>query len=125
MKRAVAACGSRGSSHKIKIRCTVVAPSLIPSKSGDQVKTDKKDAIKLARLLRAGELIAVHIPDEIDEAIRDLCRARVDAVDDLRRAKTSLLGLLRRLGHHYDGKTHWTQAHMRYLRDLQSSVPRP
>jgi len=64
---------------QLKVPCTVVAPSLIPSKAGDQVKTDKKDAVKLARLLRAGELTAVHVPDETDEAIRGLCRARVDA----------------------------------------------
>lgn len=108
---------------KIKVRCTVVAPSLIPSKAGDQVKTDKKDAIKLARLLRAGELTAVHVPDETDEAIRDLCRARVDAVDDLRRAKSRLLALLRRLGHKYEAKSTWTQAHMRYVRDLKLPFP--
>jgi transposase len=104
---------------RIKVRCTVVAPSLIPSKAGDQVKTDKKDAIKLARLLRAGELVAVHVPDETDEAIRDLCRARVDAVDDMRRAKTRLLALFRRLGFNYSGKSHWTEAHKRYLRELK------
>ena len=108
---------------RLKVRCTVVAPSLIPTKAGDQVKTDKKDAAKLARLLRAGELVAVHVPDETDEAVRDLCRARVDAHDDLRRAKTRLLALLRRLGFHYDGKTHWTEAHKRYLRELQLRLP--
>jgi len=104
---------------RLKVPCTVVAPSLIPTKAGDQVKTDKKDAIKLARLLRAGELVSVHIPDETDEAIRDLCRARVDACDDLRRAKTRLLAMLRRLGFGYTGKSHWTEAHKRYLRDLK------
>lgn len=108
---------------KIKVRCTVIAPSLIPSKAGDQVKTDKKDAIKLARLLRAGELTAVHVPDETDEAIRDLCRARVDAVDDLRRTKSRLLGLLRRLGHNHGFKSTWTEAHMRYVRDLKLPFP--
>ena len=108
---------------QMKVPCTVVAPSLIPSKSGDQVKTDKKDAIKLARLLRAGELTAVHVPDEADEAIRDLCRARVDAVDDLRRAKSRLLGLLRRLGHRYAGGAPWSEAHMRYLRGLKMPYP--
>ena len=106
---------------KMKVRCTVVAPSLIPTKAGDHVKTDKKDAIKLARLLRAGELVSVFVPDETDEAIRDLCRARVDAVDDRRRAKTRLLALLRRLGFNYTGKTTWNEAHKRYLREL--SVP--
>ena len=105
------------------LRCTVIAPSLIPTKAGDQVKTDKKDAIKLARLLRAGELTAVHVPDETDEAIRDLCRARVDAVDDLRRTKSRLLGLLRRLGHNHGFKSTWTEAHMRYVRDLKLPFP--
>jgi len=104
---------------QLKIPCTVVAPSLIPTKAGDQVKTDKKDAVKLARLLRAGELTAVHVPDETDEAIRDLCRARVDACDDLRRTKTRLLAMLRRLGFHYEGRTHWTEAHKRFLHELK------
>ncbi|MEI6175648.1 MAG: IS110 family transposase [Verrucomicrobiota bacterium] len=104
---------------RLKVQCTVVAPSLIPSKAGDQVKTDKRDAIKLVRLLRAGELTAVHIPDETDEAIRDLCRARVDAIDDLRRVKNRLLAMLRRLGFRYTGKTTWTEAHKRYLRNLR------
>lgn len=108
---------------RMKVQVTVVAPSLIPGKSGDQVKTDKKDAIKLARLLRAGELTPVHIPDETDEAIRDLCRARVDALDDLRRCKTRLLAMLRRLGFGYTGKCHWTEAHKRYLRELKLPFP--
>lgn len=101
------------------VRCEVIAPSLIPTKSGDRVKTDKRDAMKLAKNLRSNDLVAVNIPDSTDEAIRDLCRARTDAVDDLRRAKTRLLALLRRLGYNYDGKTHWTEAHKRYLRGLK------
>lgn len=105
------------------IRCEVIAPSLIPTKSGDRIKTDKRDAMKLARSLRANDLVAVNIPDSTDEAIRDLCRARTDVVDDLRRAKTRLLALLRRLGYKYDGKTHWTEAHKRYLRHL--TLPDP
>ena len=100
------------------IRCDVIAPSLIPTRSGDRVKTDKRDAAKLAKMLRSNDLVAVHIPDSVDEAIRDLCRARTDAVDDLRRARTRLLALLRRLGYRYDGKTHWTQGHQNYLRSL-------
>ena len=108
---------------KMKVPCTVIAPSLIPTKSGDHVKTDKKDAIKLARLHRAGELVSVFVPDETDEAVRDLCRARVDATDDRRRAKTRLLALLRRLGFNYSGKTTWTDAHKRYLRDLSLPFP--
>ena len=108
---------------KMKVPCTVIAPSLIPTKSGDHVKTDKKDAIKLARLHRAGELVSVFVPDETDEAVRDLCRARVDAIDDRRRAKTRLLALLRRLGFNYAGKTTWTEAHKRYLRHLSLPFP--
>lgn len=100
------------------IQCEVIAPSLIPTKSGDRIKTDKRDAMKLAKSLRSNDLVAVNIPDSVDEAIRDLCRARTDAVDDLRRAKSRLLAMLRRLGYNYDGKTHWTEAHMRYLRHL-------
>jgi len=99
---------------RMQVHCTVVAPSLIPTKAGDHVKTDKKDAIKLARLHRAGELVSVFVPDETDEAIRDLCRARVDAIDDRRRAKTRLLGMLRRLGFNYTGKTTWNDANKRY-----------
>jgi transposase len=105
--------------RQLGVPCLVVAPSLIPTRIGDRVKTDKKDAVKLARLLRAGELTPVHLPDEVDETIRDLCRARTDAIDDLRRSKTRLLGFLRRNGYHYQGKTHWTEAHKRYLRELR------
>lgn len=101
------------------VRCDVIAPSLIPTKSGDRVKTDKRDSQKLAKSLRANDLVSVNIPDSVDEAIRDLCRGRTDAVDDLRRARARLLALLRRLGYRYDGKTHWTQAHMNYLRGLK------
>jgi transposase len=105
------------------VRCDVIAPSLIPTRSGDRVKTDKRDAAKLAKMLRSNDLVAVHIPDSVDEAIRDLCRARTDAVDDSRRAKTRLLALLRRLGYRYDGKTHWTQSHQNYLRGLKLPDP--
>lgn len=100
------------------VKCDVIAPSLIPTRSGDRIKTDKRDAIKLAKSLRANDLVAVNIPDSVDEAVRDLCRGRTDAVDDLRRARARLLALLRRLGYKYDGKTHWTQGHMNYLRGL-------
>ena len=105
--------------QQMGVRCDVIAPSLIPTRSGDRVKTDKRDAMKLAKNLRSNDLVAVNIPDSTDEAIRDLCRARTDAVDDLRRAKTRLLALLRRLGYHYSGTTHWTEAHKRYLRQLK------
>jgi transposase len=103
---------------QLKIECIVTAPSLIPTRAGDRVKTDKRDAIKLARLLRAGELTAVHVPDATDEAIRDLCRARTDAVQDLRRGRQQLKAFLLRNGYRYTGKTRWNQAHLRYLREL-------
>lgn len=78
--------------------CIVVAPSLIPKKSGDRVKTDRRDATKLARLHRAGELTAIHVPDRRDEAIRDLIRARTDAVTDRRDNRHRLKAfLLRRI----------------------------
>lgn len=100
------------------IDCTVVAPSLIPNRSGDRVKTDPRDAVKLARLHRAGELTAVNVPDACDEAMRDLCRARTDAVQDLRRSRAQLKAFLLRNGYRYSGKSAWTEAHRRYLREL-------
>jgi transposase len=103
---------------QLGIDCTVVAPSLIPNRSGDRVKTDRRDAVKLARLHRAGELTAVHVPEATDEAMRDLCRARTDAVQDLRRGRAQLKAFLLRHGYRYAGKTAWTQAHQRYLREL-------
>ena len=101
----------------------VVAPSLIPSRSGDRVKTDRRDALKLARLHGSGDLVAVHVPDAGDEAMRDLCRARADAVRDGRRARQQLAAFLLRNGYRYGGKSHWTAAHMRYLRELEVAHP--
>jgi transposase len=103
---------------QLEIPCIVAAPSLIPSRSGDRIKTDKRDALKLARLHRAGELTPVHIPDAVDEAMRDLCRARTDAVQDLRRARTQMKAFLLRHGYRYSGKSSWTEAHRLYLREL-------
>jgi transposase len=100
------------------VECQVVAPSLIPKRAGDRVKTDRRDARKLARLLRAGELTPVYIPETTDEAIRDLCRARTDAVDDRRRSRHRLKGFLLRHGYRYQGKSAWSAAHQRYLREL-------
>lgn len=100
------------------IDCIVVAPSKIARKSGDRVKTDRRDAEMLARLLRAGELDAIYIPEATDEAIRDLCRARTDAVDDRTRARQRLKSFLLQHGYHYKGKAHWSAKHMRYLREL-------
>jgi transposase len=104
--------------QQLNIPCLVAAPSLIPKKPGAPFKTDKRDAANLARLLRAGDLTAVYIPEPTDEAIRDLCRARTDAVDDLRRCRQRLKGFLLRHGYRYQGKANWSQAHLRYLREL-------
>ena len=103
---------------QLGVECAVVAPSLTPIRAGDRLKTDKRDARKLARLLRAGELTEIYIPEPTDEAIRDLCRARTDAVDDRRRSRHRLKGFLLRHGYRYQGRTAWSAAHERYLREL-------
>ena len=102
----------------LKIDCLVAAPSLIPNKSGDRIKTDTRDALKLARLHRAGELTAVYVPQAIDEAIRDLCRARSTAVSDLQATRAQFKAFLLRCGHRYEGKTSWNDTHLGYLRSL-------
>jgi transposase len=96
----------------------VVAPSLIPKRAGDRVKTDRRDAASLARLHRAGELTAVWVPDRGHEAMRDLVRARLDAVHALRRARQQLSGFLLRHGCHY-GRPAWTRLHRRWLAGLK------
>jgi transposase len=91
--------------------CWVVAPSLIPKRAGDRVKTDRRDAIQLARLMRSGDLTPVYVPKVGDEAIRDLTRAREDAIGDLKTAK-----LRRKAFRHdirYTGQAAWGIAHLR------------
>jgi transposase len=95
--------------------CLVAAPSLIPRKPGDHVKTNRRDAVGLAKLLRAGELTAVWVPDARHEAMRDLTRAREAAVEDLCAKRRQVLSLLLRLGRHYRGRRTWTRAHMLWL----------
>jgi transposase len=90
--------------------CIVVAPSLIPKKAGDRVKTDRRDALDLASQLRAGQLTAVWVPDPRHEAMRDLTRARGAAVEDLRMKRQQVSAFLLRLGVPYAGKTAWTKA---------------
>ena len=104
--------------RQLAIPCLVAAPSLIPKQPGAPFKNDKRDARAIARLLRAGELIGVYVPEPTDEAIRDLCRARTDAVDDLRRCRLRLKSFLLRHDYRYQGKANWSQPHMRYLREL-------
>src|SRR4051812_17374116 len=98
--------------------CIVVAPSLIPRRPGERIKTDRRDAINLAKLHRAGELTPVWVPDEAHEAIRDLVRARLAAVRTLRQARQQLSGFLLRHGHHYN-RPAWTLMHRRWLAGLR------
>lgn len=101
------------------VEVEVVAPSLIPKRPGDRIKTDRRDAMNLARLSRMGDLTAVVVPDEADEAVRDLMRCREDAVKAQRVARQQLKALLLRNGIHYVGKAGWGPAHVRWLSSLK------
>jgi len=103
--------------------CQVVAPSLIPKKPGDKVKTDRRDAVDLARLLRSGDLTRVYVPTVEDEALRDLCRARDAARLTLKNAKLRLKAFLLRLGLNYVGRADWNDAHRRYLAKVVCPTP--
>ena len=95
--------------------CAVVAPSLIPRKPGDRVKTDRRDALMLARLHRSGDLTPVWVPGPEQEAMRDLTRAREDMKGLQQKARQRLGAFLLRHGRVYEGKCRWTQAHSRWL----------
>jgi transposase len=102
------------------IACEVVAPSSIPKRSGERIKTDRRDAaMMLARLDRSGDLTAVRVPGAPDEAIRDLVRARDDGVRECRTSRQRLKALLLRNGVTYEGKSSWTAAHLRWLARLK------
>ncbi len=103
--------------------CWVVAPSLIPQKAGDRVKTDRRDAIQLARLMRSGDLIPVYVPTVEDEAMRDLCRAREDAIADLKAAKFRLKAFWLRHDIRYMGQATWGPAHLRWLSEVVCPTP--
>ena len=103
--------------------CLVAAPALIPRRPGDRVKNDRRDALALARLLRAGELTPVKVPDADDEAMRDLTRAREDAISVERRAKQRTAALLLRHGRRYPGKTTWGRGYWSWL--LQQVMDHP
>jgi len=109
----------RGLGH----HCTIVAPSLIPKKSGERVKTNRRDAVSLARLFRAGELTSVWVPDTVHEAVRDLVRARETASQDLRRKRQQLLSFLLRHGRIFSGRQHWSRAHLRWLAQQKFDHP--
>ena len=97
------------------VHCEVIAPSLIPARPGDRVKTDKRDARRLALLFRAGQLSAVRVPTVAEEAVRDLCRARADVVTDRTRARHRLGKFLLRHGRVWRGGANWTLNHSRWI----------
>jgi len=105
------------------LRCDVVAPSSIARPAGERIKTDRRDAMLLARLARSGDLTAVRVPDAIDEAVRDLVRAREDAVREQRNARHRLKALLLRNGVAYAGRATWSAAHLRWLSTLKLAHP--
>jgi transposase len=96
---------------------------LIPKKSGERIKTNRRDAVTLARLFRAGELTSVWVPDTVHEAVRDLVRAREAASQDLRRKRQQLLSFLLRHGRIFSGRQHWSQAHLRWLAQQKFDHP--
>jgi transposase len=98
--------------------CYVVAPSLIPKKSGEKIKTDKRDALKLSKLLKSEDLTPIYVPEPEDEAVRDLSRAREVAMKDLKDAKYQLKALLLRNNINYKGTANWSQKHLRWLTEL-------
>lgn len=103
--------------------CSVVAPSMIPRRPGDRIKTNRRDAMQLARLLRAGELTEVWVPDEAHEAMRELVRARESAVDDLRRKRQAISSLMLRYGRSYPGKKTWGARHRQWLQAQRFDHP--
>ncbi|PBC12491.1 IS110 family transposase [Mesorhizobium loti] len=103
--------------------CTVVAPSLIPRKPGDRVKTNRRDALSLARLLRAGELTAVWVPDEDHEAMRDLVRARAAAVETLRVHRQQVSAFMLKHGRAYPRTKNWTMRYLRWLQEQRFDYP--
>ena len=103
--------------------CIVAAPSLVPKKAGDRVKTNRRDAEGLARLLRAGELTSVWVPDARHEAMRELTRAREAARADLTRKRQQVSSMLLRLGRHYPGIKTWGARHRSWLANLKLDHP--
>jgi transposase len=100
------------------VSCEVVAPSLVPRLPGDRVKTDRRDARRLARLFRAGELVSIHVPTAAEEAVRDLCRNRADLLDDRKRARQRLGAFLLRHNLIYRGQA-WTVTHEHWLQGVR------
>jgi len=109
---------------QLGVECTVVAPTLVPKKPGDRVKTDRRDALKLARSHRSGDLTAVWVPDEASEALRDLVRQREAAKQDQLRARHRLTKFLLRTGQRAPiGLKAWTERYMRWLAQIRYTQP--
>jgi transposase len=127
----VAACYEAGVSgydlHRqitaLGVACSVIAPALTPRRPGQRIKTDRRDAAKLARLFRAGELTAIHVPDESEEGVRDLVRCRDDIRRDVLRWRHRVLKLLARHGRTYLAGKNWSQAHWRWIREQRFHLP--
>jgi transposase len=105
------------------VSCQVIAPALTPRRPGQRIKTDKRDARKLVRLFRAGELTAIHVPDEAEEAVRDLLRCREAVRRDVLRWRHRVVKLLDRHGRRYLTGKNWTQRHWTWLRQQQFAQP--
>jgi transposase len=105
------------------VHCAVVAPSMIPKAPGDKVKTDSRDCRRLARLHRAGELVAIRVPSPLEEAVRDLCRTRGDMVEDLTRARNRLGKFLLRHSRIWRGGAAWTHKHEAWLASVSFDEP--
>jgi transposase len=101
------------------VSCEVVAPSLIPRRAGDRIRNDRRDARKLAKLYRAGELTAIHIPSEEDESLRSLVRCRETLAKEARQSQQYILKFLRLRGIAWTGKSNWTRDHWQWLRGLR------
>jgi transposase len=127
----VAACYEAGVSgydlHRqitaLGVECAVIAPALTPRRPGQRIKTDRRDAAKLVRLFRAGELTAIHVPAEAEEAVRDLVRCRDDLRRDVLRWRHRVLKLLARHGRAYLAGKNWSQAHWRWIREQRFDLP--
>lgn len=103
--------------------CVVIAPSNTPTKKGIRIKNDRRDAQELARLHRAGDLTPIWVPDEAHEAIRDLVRSRITAMEMLKRYRQHLQSFLLRHGRIFSGKTHWTKTHLHWIRSQRFDHP--
>src|SRR5436853_6386575 len=127
----VAACYEAGVSgydlHRqitgLGVACAVIAPALTPRRPGQRIKTDRRDAAKLVRLFRAGELTAIHVLDESAEAVRDLVRCRDDIRRDVLRWRHRVLKLLARHGHAYLAGKNWSHTHWRWIREQRFDLP--